>query len=163
MAPTSANGQSRAGSTPSSATTGAATSSAATQPTAATTRAPISGSGRRRSPARTATARAPKRTPARVASRTTSTAAAGTRGATSVPAARSRSLDAHPGAARDALEVAESVLERDDVCVLRLDVEEVRLVRRLRPVADALARNECREAVLKEVDGCGPHTAARRR
>ena len=37
-------------------------------------------------------------------------------------------------ASRHALHVLERVLDRDDVGVLRLDVEQVRLVRRLRPV-----------------------------
>ena len=52
-----------------------------------------------------------------------------------------------PSKAGTSLEVVERVLDRDDVGVLRLDVEQVRLVRRLRPVADALARHERRPAV----------------
>src|SRR5581483_1723560 len=50
----------------------------------------------------------------------------------------------------------------DDVGVLRLDVEEVCLVRRLRAVADALARDERGPAPLEEVDGRRADAAARR-
>ena len=64
---------------------------------------------------------------------------------------------------RHALDVVERLLERDDVGVLRLDVEQVRLVRRLRPVADALARHERRLAVLEQVDRGRADAAARRR
>src|SRR5689334_8499405 len=42
---------------------------------------------------------------------------------------------------RDALDVRKRGLERHDVRVLRLDVEQVRLVRRLRAVTDALVRD----------------------
>ncbi len=51
----------------------------------------------------------------------------------------------------------------DDVGVLRLDVEEVRLVRRLGPVADALARDDRRPAVLEQVDRRRADAARRRR
>ena len=51
----------------------------------------------------------------------------------------------------------------DDVGVLRLDVEQVRVVRRLRPVADALARHDRRESVLQQVDGRGANASARGR
>ena len=44
------------------------------------------------------------------------------------------------------------VIDAHDVGVLRLDVEEVRLVRRLRPVAHAVARHDRRPAVLEQVD-----------
>ncbi len=53
---------------------------------------------------------------------------------------------------RHALDVLERFLERDDIGVLRLDVEQVRLVRSLRTVADAVARDERRPAVLQQVD-----------
>src|SRR5712691_13480941 len=65
--------------------------------------------------------------------------------------------------ARDAFHVRERLRERHDVGVLGLDVEQVRLVRRLRPVADALARDERRPAVLEEVDSRRANAAARRR
>src|SRR5439155_8287213 len=47
--------------------------------------------------------------------------------------------------------------------VLRLDVEEVVLVRRLRAVSDTLARHECGPAVLEQVDRSRADATARRR
>src|SRR5581483_10974936 len=55
------------------------------------------------------------------------------------------------------------LLDRDDVRVLRLDVEQVGLVRRLRAVGDALARHDRRPAVLEQVDRRRADAAARRR
>ena len=70
---------------------------------------------------------------------------------------------ATPARLRHGLQVRERLLERDDVRVLGLDVEQVRLVRRLSPVADALARHQRRPAVLEQIDRGRPDAAARRR
>ena len=61
----------------------------------------------------------------------------------------------------NALDVGERLVERDHVRVLRLDVEEVRLVRGLRSVADALARDERRKPVLEQVDRGRPEPRSR--
>ena len=78
------------------------------------------------------------------------------------PGASHRRAD-RPG---HALEVGERVVDRDDVGVLRLDVEQVRLVRRLRAVADALARDERRAsrtgAGRSPSPGCSRSSSRRR-
>src|SRR6266568_4344009 len=60
------------------------------------------------------------------------------------------------------LQVVEDGLERDHVPVLRVDVEEVSLVRGRTAVADRLARDDRPVAVLEGVDDGRPHAPRRR-
>src|SRR5215210_2416609 len=73
------------------------------------------------------------------------------------------SLHRGAGLPGHALDVGEDILDGHHVGVLGLDVHQVCLVRFLCPVADALARDERRVAVLEEVYGGRPDAAARRR
>src|SRR5918998_4063765 len=59
-----------------------------------------------------------------------------------------------------ALDVGEGLFDGHHVGVFGLDVYQVCLVRLLRPVPDALAGNQGRVAVLQEVYGGRPDTAA---
>src|SRR5438132_9798761 len=60
------------------------------------------------------------------------------------------------------LQVVEDGLERDDVPVLRVDVEEISLVCGSVAVADRLARDDRAIAVLERVDHRRPHAPRRR-
>src|SRR5215210_6161648 len=73
------------------------------------------------------------------------------------------SLRRRAGFPGHALHVGRGFFGGDDIGVLGLDVEQVGLVRLLRPVADALARDERRITVLEEVYRRRPDAAARRR
>ncbi len=64
------------------------------------------------------------------------------------------------GQRRKCRQVAAHVRETNDLGVLRLQVEQVRLVRRRVPVADRLAHDQWHEAVLAGVERAGAHAAA---
>ena len=62
----------------------------------------------------------------------------------------------------DGLQILQGLVERDDVGVFSVEIEQTLLVRGHRTVADRLAHYHGTEAVLHRIDGGGADAARRR-
>src|SRR5579859_6630688 len=63
---------------------------------------------------------------------------------------------------REASQMGQSLVERQNVSILGVDIEQVGLVRRLMTIADAVPHDDCAKLVLNRIDGARADATARR-